>query len=113
MEFTGKERLTLLSFLPENVGSLEQMVAADELRTELNFSEKEAEEIELSFSQNSINFNPQKIDGLDTLEISLSDEKREVIAYAFVKAEQNEEVPTDPTFVSLYKEFKDTINDLK
>jgi len=111
MEFTGSERLQLISLLPQEAGSLREATQIKRLRDTLQLTDEEQEEIELE--QQTGSFNPQALQELDKVEIEMSQQKRRVIAYVFVQKEDEGNVPTSDAFISLAEKFADAIAEAK
>lgn len=113
-----QERLVLIGrVLPEGVGSFKQMETTADLRERVEFTDEEKKSIDLKQSRAGINFNPEKLEEQDNLkiEVELSEDDLEVIGFGFrkferdAKGENAESIPTDKTFVDLYRKFKDHI----
>lgn len=108
MKLTVAQRLTLLSILPEKVGSFAEMRAIRSLRRLVMPPEAE-QALGLQQEGNSVRWNVAAAQKIEGEEIEVTEEHMQTVGEVFANIEASGAVPTDETFISLYDIFEDHI----
>ena len=110
VELSPDERLQLIQILPQQAKSLKESVQLNRLRKDVSFSDEERDTLDIGEGGQ---FDPRKLSELSDKEVKLSDDAADLVAYAMVQREQEEEVPTSDAMVNLITKFGDEIERVK
>jgi len=112
LTLNAKERLQLFQVLPDQMGSLEESLCAENIRNRV-ITDEFKNTVEWSEKFGNVSFDPNKLASIPTKTFTFSDNEAEVIAYGFLYDEQSGEVPTDSAYLNLYREFEPIVQELK
>jgi len=108
---TGEQRFHILNLLPQESGSLQESIQIKRMRDQVTFSDDEKEKIGMDEQTGSLN--PSALKDLDKKKVELGENEERILAGAFVKKEEEGNVPTDDAFVELALKIEDKIKDFR